>query len=189
MRTRFLCVGLVALLVFAVPGSSAGAGGKFEIVPGESIGVVAIDDTRRSVERQLGKPVDHTNDEQFYSSVYRYPKRDRIGNRGGKLIIVFDGLSRRGRAGYMLTLEPSLGTKQGLGVSDTYSELLGAYPGVSCYHVESDGSRNPNIESNENFECELVRNGGFTYFGFASLDADPEQRIGGLAVSAIQIDP
>ena len=72
---------------------------------------------------------------------------------------------------------------------DTYAELLGAYPSVSCYHSESDGSRDPSIDSNENFKCELIRRGAFTYFAFASFDSDPEQRIGVVAVSSVQIDP
>ncbi len=181
------CAGLL-FAVHAPSAALAAEPGKFEIVPGESIGPVSIGDSRKAVERQLGEPVDHAKDGDLYFSTYRYPKRDRNGNRGGKLTIVFAGLARGARVGYMSTQENSLGTRQGIGVGDTYSELLGTYPGISCYHAEPNGDRDPVIEDNENFECELNRNGGFTYFSFASFDADPSQSIGVVAVSAIPID-
>lgn len=83
----------------------------------------------------------------------------------------------------MLTLEPCLGTRQEhVGVGDTAAELLASYS-VNCYHKNSDGSRDHNIDDNQNSECELRRNGGFTYFSFDSVDSDPEQRIGVIAVA------
>jgi hypothetical protein len=89
----------------------------------------------------------------------------------------------------MVTVERSLGTQpEEVGVGDGFFKMLGNYPGVFCYHSEVDGTRDEDIEDSENFECELKSNGGFTYFAFASLDADPRQRIGAIAVSSIRID-
>lgn len=93
----------------------------------------------------------------------------------------------------MLTMEPSLGTETAhVGVGDTAAEMLAAYS-PDCYHGNSDGTRDHEIDQNEidqneNSECELHANGGFTYFAFASVDSDPEQRIGVIAIATRRVD-
>lgn len=180
----------VALFACTAPAMSAGGLAKYEIVPGESIGHAALGMTRNTIQNKLGKPVQRSRDTQhhLYSLTYNYPKHDRIGNPGGLLIIVFHGLSPSARAVYMLTVEPSLGTRGAhVGVGDTKAEMRAAYA-VTCYHSNPDGSRDPTIDRNQNSECELHSNGGFTYFSFASRDADPDQRIGVIAVATRRVD-
>ncbi|MGI9019535.1 MAG: hypothetical protein ACR2G3_02345 [Solirubrobacterales bacterium] len=180
-----------ALLSGSTSAISADGLAKYEIVPGESIGIAALGMTRDSVERRLGNPVDRSKDRErdLYSLVYRYPRRGCPNEPGESLSIVFRGLSRQARAVYMLTLEPCLATRpQRVGVGDTAAELNAAYGGLACYHSNPDGSRDPNVDNNENSKCELRRNGGFTYFSFHSVDADPEQRIGAIAIATRRID-
>ena len=125
---------VLTLLTCAAWATSAGAApGKYEIVPGESIGYAALGMTRKTIQHKLKNPIAHSHDARFYYLSYHYPAHDRIGNPGGKLTIVFHGLSRGAHAVYMVTVEPSLGTRpEHIGVGDTFSEMKGAYPGVTA---------------------------------------------------------
>ena len=179
---------VVALFTGSAPAVAAGGLAKYEIVPGESVGVVGLGMTRDKVQNRLKHPIDRSHDGSLYSLTYHYPAHDQIGNPGGLLIVSFHGLARSARSVYIVTVEPSLGTKgEHIGVGDTAAELRASYP-VHCYHSDPDGSRDPIVDDNENSECELRSNGGFTYFSFASLDADPGQRIGAIAVAARRVN-
>lgn len=180
---------VIALLTFVAPAISAKGLQEREIVPGKSIGHAALGMTRNVVQRKLKSPIPphRTKAGQLYSLTYRYPYRS--GNPGKKLIVAFKGLSPGAHAVYILTVERTLGTRpEDVGVGDKFFKMLGSYPGVNCYHSNPDGSREENIENNDNFECELHKNGGFTYFSFASLDADPGQHIGAIAVASRRVD-
>ena len=160
------------------------------IVPGQSIGFAKLGMTRAAIEAKLKSPEapKRTQGEGRYTLSYNYPYRSG-GNSGNALMIVFKGLGRQAPAGYMVTTERTLGTQPNdVGVGDKFFKMLGNYPSVNCYHSETNGTRSEDIEDSENFECQLRSNGNFTYFSFASLDADPGQHIGAIAVSSIKID-
>ena len=127
-----------------------------EIVPGKSIGHAALGMSRATIQKKLKSP-DPPQRSQFgnlYYLAYHYPYR--AGNPGKKLLIVFNGLGKRAKAGYMVTIERSLGTRpEDVGVGDRFNKMLGSYPGVNCYHSDPDGTRNEEIQETDDFECEL----------------------------------
>ncbi|CAN5397601.1 hypothetical protein BH10ACT11_BH10ACT11_07570 [soil metagenome] len=185
-RTRLLAALTVAAFTFAAAQSSALV--EREIVPGKSIGHAALGMSRKGIENKLKSP-DKPKRNHFgnlYSLTYHYPYR--AANPSDKLEIVFNGLGKHAKAGYMVTFERSLGTRpEDVGVHDKFNKMLGSYPNVNCYHSEPNGTRDENIEDTDNFECELRKHGGFTYFGFASYDSDPQEHIGAIAVSSIRV--
>ena len=191
MRSRRAPTLLAAVLISLICADAAAATSKFEIVPGQSIGRAELGMTRKATEQRLKGLAKPTRGQvgQVYSLGYSYPLHEPNGNPGGPLIISFFGLSRTARAVSMVTVEPALATvPEHVGIGDHHDELLGAYPGIDCSHSATDGSRDHDIDTTENYECELRSNGGFTYFSFASIDADPEQRIGAIGISARRID-
>jgi hypothetical protein len=178
------------LLCLGIGIASGAAEPERRIVPGQSIGFAKLGMTRAAIEAKLKSPEapKRTQAEGRYSLSYRYPYRSG-GNSGNALMIVFKGLGRQSPAGYMVTTERTLGTQpDDIGVGDRFYKLVASFPNANCYHSETDGSRSDEIEDSENFECEVRSNGNFTYFSFASLDADPGQHIGAIAVSSIKID-
>ncbi len=178
----------LALLTGVTPALSAGGLVEREIVPGRSIGYAALGMTRQTIQQRLKSPIppQRTQSGSLYSLTYRYPYR--ANNPGRKLIVVFKGHSLGAHAVYISTVEPTLGTRpEDVGVRDKWHKLIGSYPGANCYHSNPDGSREENIEKNDNFECELHKNGGFTYFSFDSIDVDPAEHIGAIAVATQRI--
>jgi hypothetical protein len=190
MRLRIVsaaAVVVISLLVFDASASAA----KYDIVPGQSIGRAELGMTRKATEQRLKglAPPTRTQVGQVYSLGYSYPLHEPNGNPGGPLQIAFFGLSRNARSVSMLTIEPTLATvPEHVGIGDRHDELLAAYPGIDCYHSATDVTRDHEIDTTENYECELRKNGGFTYFSFASLDADPGQQIGAIAIASRRID-
>jgi hypothetical protein len=137
--------------------------GRVDVVVAAAVGgaVVAVDSGIAGAERQSRRAADH----------------------------LLPRLSRSARAVEIVTVEPAMATvPEHVGIGDAHDELLGAYPGIDCYHSAADGSRDHDIDTTENYECELHRNGGFTYFSFASIDADPGQRIGAIGIATRRID-
>lgn len=192
---RFLLVpALVALtlLAGAAPATSGGGLDKQEIVAGKSIGYAALGMTRKTIQQKLKSPraPERSQDGRFYYLTYRYPYENRFGDRGDQLIIAFHGLSRGAHAVYMITVEYTLATREGIHVGgDRLKEVLSVYPGASCYHRNpADGSRDPDIDDNENSVCEVRKNGGFTYFSFASRDVDPQQHVATIAIATRRVD-
>lgn len=185
--------GLVALTLLTCAASATSAGGldKQEIVAGKSIGYAALGMTRETIQHKLKSPraPERSQDGPFYYLTYRYPYENRFGDRGDQLTIAFHGLSRGAHAVYMITLEYTLATREGIHVgSDRLKEVLAVYPGANCYHSNPDDTRDPDIDDNENSECEVRKNGGFTYFSFASRDVDPQQHVGTIAVATRRVD-
>jgi hypothetical protein len=190
-----LSVGALVATVFAALAFTATSGAaaleELEIVPGKSIGYAALGMSRKSVQHKLKSPVapQRSQSGRFYSLTYKYPYRPNSPQESQALSIVFNGLGKSAKAFYMVGVDPRLYTNPG-GLSpesNTLHQLTNRFGGVACYHVESDGSRDSQIESTENFECELHKNGAYTYFSFASRDADPQQYMGPIAISAIRI--
>jgi hypothetical protein len=185
-RARLLAVLTLATFTFAAAQSSALV--EREIVPGKSIGHAALGMSRQAIEQKLKSPDKPKRNHlgNLYSLTYHYPYR--AGNPSDKLEIVFNGLGKHAKAVYMVTLERSLGTRpEDVGVHDKFNKMLGSYPNVNCYHSDPDGTRDENYEDTDNFECELHRNGGYTYFAYSSFDVDPQQHIGAIAVSSIKV--
>jgi hypothetical protein len=160
-----------------------------EITPGRTMGLVRLGDSRKTVEHTLNdlKEPKRTKGGGLYSLTYKYdPPHTNCG--GKQLSIVFHGTSKRSKAAYMVTTEFCFSTNDaGIQIFDRLEKLQSSYS-VSCYHSETDGTRNPVIEDTDNSECELHSNGGYTYFSFASRDADPEQRIGVIAIASRKVD-
>jgi hypothetical protein len=158
-----------------------------EIVPGESIGKAALGMTKQQVKRALQSPrkPSASDDGHFQYLVYSYPYSEN--NPGGPLIVTMkEGSPHRVVA--LVTGDPRLSTRpDDIGVSSKFFEMLSAFPNANCYHRNSDGSRDENIEDSENFECEVKKNGGFTYFSYGSLDSDPKQHIVAVGVTAQKI--
>ena len=176
---------LAGLIAAAVAGLATPVAGaiqhRYRIDPGQSMGLVDLGMTRKRVESLLpGKPVRTPG--HLYSLSYHYPDKD-----SGKLIITFNGSGKHAKAFYAITFEPNLATDENVGVGDRWNRMIGHYPSAHCYHSNPDGSREENYEDTDNFECELHSNGGFTYFGYDSFDADPQQHIGAIAVSLVKI--
>lgn len=191
MSIRLAPALLAAVVLSLLCVDAAPAASKYEIVPGRSIGRADLGMTRKATEKRLKGLASPTRGQvgQVYSLSYSYPLHEPNGNPGGPLIISFFGLSRSARAVSMVTVEPALATvPEHVGIGDRRDELLAAYPGVDCYHSATDGSRDHDIDTTENYECELRRNGGFTYFSFASIDADPDQRIGAIGIATRRVD-
>jgi hypothetical protein len=187
--SRPVLLATLALAVFAMSAAPSSALVEREIVPGKSIGHAALGMSRKGIEHKLKSPDKPKRNHlgNLYSLTYHYPYR--AGNPSDKLEIVFNGLGKRAKAVYMITLERSLGTRpEDVGVHDRFNKMLGSYPNVSCYHSDPDGTRDENYEEDQNFECELHRNGGYTYFAYSSFDVDPQQRIGTIAISSIKVD-
>ena len=181
---------LLALLVLAATATSADRLYNNEITPGKTMGFVRLGMTRRTVENKLSdlNAPKRTHTGQLYTLTYRHYRYAHTSCTGRKLFVVFKGRSRRAHAVYAGTLEPCLVTNDGdVRVFSTLEKVQSTYP-VSCYHSNSDGTRELVIEDNDNSECELHRNDGYTYFSFSSRDVDPEQRVGAIAISARKID-
>jgi hypothetical protein len=154
---------------------------KYLIVPGQAMGPVDLGMKRKTVENLPllhGKP-SRSQNSGFYALTYHYPDA-----QSGLFIVTFHGLSKRAKAVSVTTTDQQLVTDRNLGVGDSHLHLLAKYGSVDCYHKIPGGGRDHHIDPNENQECELHSNGGYTYFGFASEDADPAQSIGVIMIAS-----
>jgi hypothetical protein len=169
------------------------------IVPGRSVGAVRIGMSRATVEKLLTPARGWSAPRSTTGTTASSLTYSELDHPAGLLIVSFYGKGNAGRAISIVVSSNAFATSSNVGPGRPLTALKARYS-VSCYHRDGE-ERNPHIEDNDNKSCELVTAGAFgpnplpgqpssphyTYFGIASVDADPAQSIGAVSVSSVRI--
>ena len=148
---RWLVAGVsvvVVVLVLAIAAHSRDAGrsrtlgasqqSSALIVPGVRIGPAAIGDTRRQIERSVGKPDRVVRAQSGDGIVATYSDASLIVTY--RHVANFGDIRTRGRQAVQIrTTSPRYATAAGVRVGSTLSSARRAYPGIRCYATDLGG--------------------------------------------------